>query len=102
MLAASSRFQKSMSALKSCVAYMSIIVNIYRAVLNATLNECDYEPCLHGATCVDDFETFRCVCRKGYEGSRCESKAYLSGVDARFDKQVHLALNSKNRNVIRS
>ena len=102
MLAASSTFQKNMSTLKSNVAHMSIKVNIYCAVLNSTLNECDYEPCLHGATCVDDFETFRCVCREGYQGPRCERKAYLSGVDAWFDKQVQLALNSKNRNVIRS
>ncbi|XP_072018546.1 uncharacterized protein [Amphiura filiformis] len=33
---------------------------------------CLFEPCLHGATCVDDSSGFTCICPPGYCGKTCE------------------------------
>ncbi|XP_029940858.1 protein crumbs homolog 2a [Salarias fasciatus] len=36
---------------------------------------CDSDPCLNGATCLDLFNKFGCVCDSGWEGETCEVDA---------------------------
>lgn len=36
-------------------------------------NACDPDPCLNGATCVDELNGYTCVCPAGYEGANCET-----------------------------
>lgn len=35
--------------------------------------ECESNPCLNGATCVDRLNQFQCVCVPGFSGKLCES-----------------------------
>ena len=36
-------------------------------------NECDPNPCLNGATCIDGVNTYTCNCPAGYTGVNCET-----------------------------
>uniref|UniRef100_A0A7S0BCD7 EGF-like domain-containing protein n=1 Tax=Rhodosorus marinus TaxID=101924 RepID=A0A7S0BCD7_9RHOD len=35
-------------------------------------DECSPNPCLNGATCVDQVADFTCLCKRGFTGERCE------------------------------
>ena len=35
------------------------------------INQCDPEPCLNGATCIDEIGSYSCSCVPGYTGSQC-------------------------------
>lgn len=37
-------------------------------------DECDKDPCMNGATCVDGAGTFTCVCPFGYKGTYCQER----------------------------
>jgi len=32
------------------------------------INECDPQPCLNSATCIDGLDNFTCMCAPGFEG----------------------------------
>ncbi|XP_038052394.1 fibropellin-1-like [Patiria miniata] len=36
-------------------------------------NQCESNPCLNGATCIDLQNAYQCVCAAGYEGTGCET-----------------------------
>uniref|UniRef100_A0A8I3PBG9 Versican core protein n=1 Tax=Canis lupus familiaris TaxID=9615 RepID=A0A8I3PBG9_CANLF len=42
------------------------------AVYLPDFDECHSNPCRNGATCVDGFNTFRCLCLPSYVGALCE------------------------------
>ncbi|KAH3795500.1 protein crumbs homolog 1-like [Dreissena polymorpha] len=39
------------------------------------INECDPDPCVNNATCVDRLNDFTCICPIGMSGKRCEIQA---------------------------
>lgn len=36
------------------------------------INECESQPCLHGSTCIDNINSFSCVCTSGWQGPQCQ------------------------------
>ncbi len=36
-------------------------------------DECHSNPCLNGATCVDEFNSYFCLCKPGFSGVHCET-----------------------------
>ena len=36
------------------------------------IDECASRPCLHGATCEDRINAYKCYCSPGYTGLHCE------------------------------
>ena len=36
------------------------------------IDECQSEPCMNGATCLDEVNAFECHCAPGFEGDFCE------------------------------
>jgi len=36
------------------------------------VNECATSPCRNGATCVDRVNEFKCICPRGFAGTRCQ------------------------------
>ena len=42
-------------------------------LLFADIDDCDGDPCMHGATCNDEVNAYRCTCVAGYTGDRCET-----------------------------
>ena len=36
-------------------------------------DECASDPCINGATCVDQVNQYSCTCTAGYEGTNCET-----------------------------
>ena len=36
------------------------------------IDECQSEPCMNGATCIDEVNAFECHCAPGFEGDFCE------------------------------
>ena len=47
------------------------------------IDECESNPCLNGATCLDRLNHFQCECMPGYSGRLCESNVSFTG--AGFD-----------------
>ena len=46
----------------------------------ADIDECGSTPCLHGATCRDDANSYQCQCSPGFTGSFCETgKSPITG-----------------------
>ncbi|XP_054720827.1 uncharacterized protein LOC129230454 [Uloborus diversus] len=50
------------------------------------INECDPNPCKHGATCRDLINAFHCHCPKGYKGKRCHQVEHCS-MDTTYSKK---------------
>lgn len=42
-------------------------------ICNIDVNECDSNPCLNSATCIDNVASFTCVCPIGLTGKLCET-----------------------------
>lgn len=61
------------------VSYLAISLNrtvlpslFTLKILFSDFDECHSNPCRNGATCVDGFNTFRCLCLPSYVGALCE------------------------------
>ena len=39
------------------------------------INDCKRDSCLNGGQCVDLVNAFKCKCKPGFTGSRCEKKS---------------------------
>ena len=39
----------------------------------ADIDECASSPCRNGGTCVDDVNSYQCVCAAGYTANLCQS-----------------------------
>ena len=39
----------------------------------SAINECESDPCQHGATCRDFVDEYNCTCVQGYNGTHCEN-----------------------------
>ncbi len=39
----------------------------------AEVDECDSDPCLNGATCLDELDGYTCSCASGNYGTHCEN-----------------------------
>ena len=37
------------------------------------IDECESDPCINGATCVDGVNNYTCICAAGYSGDLCET-----------------------------
>jgi len=37
------------------------------------IDECETDPCLNGATCIDGIAMYTCECREGFNGAQCEN-----------------------------
>ena len=37
------------------------------------VDECDPNPCINGASCLDGLGSFTCRCLPGFNGTRCET-----------------------------
>ena len=50
--------------------FITILVLVILVVL-----PCESNPCLEGATCVDNIEngTYTCLCPEGFQGTNCET-----------------------------
>ena len=36
------------------------------------IDECSSDPCQNGATCVDQIDSYSCICASGYIGTNCD------------------------------
>ena len=50
------------------------------------INECLSSPCQHGSSCVDDINSYTCICVDGYTGAICETGMY-SNLTQQFTPQ---------------
>ena len=41
------------------------------------INECANNPCKNGATCVNLQGSYRCDCKSGYSGNKCETGIFV-------------------------
>jgi len=56
--------------------FFKALVNFFLSigkVCNIDMNECESNPCLNNATCVDQIASFSCTCSIGFTGTYCES-----------------------------
>ena len=60
------------TTMRSYFVEESLEISIY--FLSADINACARSPCLSGGHCVDLKVGFRCECKQGYWGKRCEKE----------------------------
>ncbi|KAK7828750.1 hypothetical protein U0070_006535 [Myodes glareolus] len=62
-----------------CLGSVETSVNWVRCswLKSYDFDECHSNPCRNGATCVDGFNTFRCLCLPSYVGALCEQGSAL-------------------------
>ena len=56
--------------------YLSFVLHVYKFYFFYSIsdvNECDPDPCLNGAVCVDGINGYTCICPAGYTGVNCET-----------------------------
>ena len=41
--------------------------------IQTEIDECDSNPCLHGAACTEGLNHYSCECPAGYTGLQCET-----------------------------
>ena len=56
-----------------------VVIVLYRLPFVDVL-ECSSDPCLNGATCLEETNNYVCICQFGYEGDRCET--YINFCDS--------------------
>ena len=61
--------------------------NVQGIFLISDINECDSNPCLNGATCVNNLNSYSCTCVPGYEGDQCETGVFTVSVSLLTDDQ---------------
>ena len=49
-------------------------LKMFSICIYVDINACSSNPCLSGGHCVDLKVGFRCECKQGYWGSRCEKE----------------------------
>lgn len=54
----------------------SLSINGVFLTFNLGVDECESDPCMHNATCVDGFQSYSCTCLPGYNGTNCEIGKY--------------------------
>ena len=45
-------------------------MNVFQ--ITANINECLSQPCLNDGTCIDEMNSFICLCADGYRSTLCE------------------------------
>ena len=45
------------------------------------INDCQFNPCMNGGTCIDGVNLFTCTCAPGYNGDTCETSMKILKVD---------------------
>ena len=71
-----------------CVMCCDFVQHICRSVTYISLNnsladvdECSSNPCLNDGTCIDDVNSFSCLCADGFEGVFC-NRGMRQGVES--------------------
>lgn len=69
--------------------FLNKIIKIYifiylGKICNIDVNECNSNPCLNGATCIDNVASFTCSCPIGLTGMLCETNINDCEVSIRF------------------
>ncbi|XP_073248453.1 coagulation factor IX-like [Porites lutea] len=66
--------------IKKSVNEISYLINnennplpFFTAHLKIDINECLSQPCLNGATCIDQVNNYSCSCQAGYQGRNCQT-----------------------------
>lgn len=58
---------------------LSIVLNPLTFLRCETeIDECQSNPCLNGATCLDRLNHFQCECVPGFSGTLCENNVSLT------------------------
>ena len=53
-----------------------IPLRVYSDYFLPDIDECASNPCLNGATCVDQANGYDCSCQPGYAGVNCQTSKY--------------------------
>ncbi|XP_013397944.1 neurogenic locus notch homolog protein 1 [Lingula anatina] len=58
-----------------CAALVATVVwSLVHTQEEKKVRECSNRPCLHGGTCVDMVNSYRCLCSAGYYGTNCQAR----------------------------
>jgi len=59
------------------------------------VNDCAFDPCENGGTCVDGFRSFKCICPLHFNGNLCENQSPEVCLNGGVPKEVSLATGLK-------
>ena len=51
----------------------SAIHHVEESILFTDIDDCTSQPCLNHGTCNDQVNSFKCNCKQGFTGPRCET-----------------------------
>ena len=54
-------------------AFERFLLHMLSFQFHSDINECSSNPCLNGATCIDQVNGYSCNCQPGYQGVRCQT-----------------------------
>ena len=50
-----------------------VILKKQSFVSTTDIDECESDPCQNGGTCIDDWNTYNCICNASYMGDHCQT-----------------------------
>ena len=54
---------------------------MWPCILLSDVDDCASRPCLNGATCFDEVDSYSCTCLLGYVGTVCETGEFHCLID---------------------
>ena len=62
-----------------CLTILQDADTVFRIILD--VDECESDPCLNGATCMNTYGGYKCMCVPGFTGKKCGTGKYPLGAE---------------------
>ncbi len=78
---------------KPNVLFLNIIISLSLFVLT-DIDDCQSNPCQNGGTCIDEINSFVCLCLPSYGGATCEKGNTITHMCTYMQMMKYIKLNT--------